>query len=493
MTSPAASVRLYPREIVPYWSEREPDRLAVIDGDNVYSYGELAAMVAARTALLRQGGVESGQQVALSLPNSIEFVAWLFAVLHAGAIAATLDPALKDAERNSLLDDGEIDFIILGAGTPEAPGEPWRLLAEDSIRKPVLLLGRSAPRVKSLRLTADYVLHRCSSGSTGKPKHVLYTEDNVADDYHHLGAVVPFSGSDIFLGVTPYFHAFGGLGMFSALAAGATLVAVGRFMPAEIIKTLLRWKPTVFFATPAMLEFLAKCHLNEGDSEEVRTLRVCICATGKLDSAVGEKFRRRYTVNPMVLYGSSETLSATIDTGGSHIEGCVGKAMPGVRVAIFGESGERLDAGRVGRVGIASPSCVKDYAYGDQRLAKIGDYLLTGDKGRLDNDGNLYLSGRDDVINIGGYKVDRFEVENLIASLFPVSFVHVCHYDRAGQPSLRAIVETEAAVTPQDIIAACKARLVAYKVPSRVDILASLPRDANGKVKLASLQEAGIL
>lgn len=485
---------LYPHELIPYWATVDGERQAVIGADYVITYAQLNGLVTDVAKILAAQGVTSGVQVALLLPNSIEFIVWLFAVIQLGGVAATLDPALKANEASEMIAAGEIDFAVISADKVLGSPDVWIQLCRHvtANTSTVELLRRATPVIKTVQLSHDHNLHRFSSGSTGKPKHVIHTAGNIADDYSHLCASINLNGQDVFLGVTPFFHAFGGLGLFAALSVGAAVIPVHRFMPADIIKIFTTLKPTVFFATPPMLELLSKCFVSEHDKSHIVSLEKCICATGKVTALMRKGFSDRFKVPVFVLYGSSEILSATIFVDDEFVDGCVGKPMPGVDIRIFDDKLIPARPGETGKVGVKSPACIDRYYYGDQLLVIADGYVLPGDKGFLDAQGYLHIKGRDDLINIGGYKVDRHEVEAVISSLFNPGFVLVREYSRAGQPSLSAIIESDdPELTPALVISACKDRLVAYKVPSRVDIVRNLPRDSNGKVRLASLDICG--
>ena len=474
-----------PARLLSHWASVEPSRRAVLDGETVVSYGDLYQQVTSLAAWLREHDVGPGRQLALVLPNSLAFILWFFAALETGAVIATLDPALKPDERERMLHGGGIDFVAL-AGSGEESGE-WSVLGVWAYSQPVVLSSRQAG-VSPDSLPAGALLHRFSSGSTGQPKHVLYSADNVREDYRHLCAVLPFGAGDVFLGVTPFFHAFGGLGLLAAFAVGAAIIPLQRFMPADVLRAMADHRPTVFFATPPMLEMLGKCHVSDQHATALLTLTTCICATGRLSGRARDLFQQRFGLEPRVLYGSSETLSATLTIDGDFIEGCVGRPMPGVEVALFDDNGARLEPGFPGRVGIRGRACIDSYAFDGPALNLVDGYLLPGDRGYLDEFDRLHILGRDDVINIGGYKVDRYEVEAVIRGLAPVDFVHVTEYVRAGQPALRAIVESaDPELSSAQVIDHCRARLAPYKVPGRVDMVSNLPRDANGKVKLADL------
>lgn len=478
-----------PREIIPSQAETRGSSIAVVDGGQSFSYQDLNQLVSVASEILAGCQVNPGSHIGLNLGNSVDFIVWMFAAIQSRCVVATIDPATQSEALQLLLQVGEVDFLVTQSGAGKLDLDKWKTLAEHTVQVESAVMGRRGSYAGTVELDSEIILHRFSSGSTGEPKHILYSAGNIAEDYGHLSEVVSFSTDDVFLGVTPFFHSFGALSMFSALSAGGTLVIVKRFIPAQIIRDIVRYQPTVFFATPPMLEFLSKCHVEDAHKSAIFSLRHCICATGKLSGSIRERFRERFKVDTAVLFGSTETQSATITRDSNFEEGCVGLPMPGVSIQIFNESMQPVEVGTQGRVGVRSPACAVGMYYSDTNLNQHDGFILTGDIGFLDDAGNLHLKGRDDVVNIGGYKVDRNEVENLIQDKFPVSFVFVTEYQRAGQASLRAIVETNEEISPDTIISFCRTKLVDYKVPSKVDIVRSLPRDSNGKVRMSDLMD----
>jgi acyl-coenzyme A synthetase/AMP-(fatty) acid ligase len=207
-----------------------------------------------------------------------------------------------------------------------------------------------------------------------------------------------------------------------------------------------------------------------------------------LSRSAYETFLGRFGVPVRIEYGSTETTCAALKLDDGFAEGAVGRCIPGVEVRIFDDHGRTVPPGAVGRVGIRSAAACTAYASANHVLERIDGHVFPGDKGRLDADGCLYVMGRDDVFNIGGYKVDRHEVEGVIRSGLPVRFVAVLPFMRAGQAALRAVIEADPAeVTAHAVAALCRERLSDYKVPARVDIFEALPRDANGKVLASAL------
>jgi acyl-CoA synthetase (AMP-forming)/AMP-acid ligase II len=465
-----------------------PDRTAMIVSGARVTFAELASRVAALASKLKTAGVGPGMQVALPWPNSPEYVVWYFAVLETGGVIVPLPADLRPAEAGERLAAGAILFLAApapaawpaGIGLGPAAGleaaEGGRLWRRE---------GTAPQREDDGVLTRQF-----SSGSTGRPKQMLKTEVNVAHDAWHFASTLGLGADDVFLGVAPFSHAYGALNFLAALESRGALVVLPRFLPGAVLQAARRNAPTVFLATPPMIRILGACALEPGDETAFGRLRYCICSTDRLDAAAHDAFLRRYGRPVRVQYGSTETLSATVDLDDGFEEGRVGRPFEGVDVGVYDDQGNPCPAGQRGRVGIRSPAASDRYVDDPESTARTfrDGRVFPGDEGWLDARGRLHILGRSDVINIGGYKVDALEVERAIRDALPVRAVIVAAGERNGLPVVRAIVEADPAeVTPLKVQDACRGRLSPYKVPALVDVLAALPRDGSGKVRRAPL------
>jgi long-chain acyl-CoA synthetase len=450
------------------------------------TYSELGARTAAVATILRAAGVGPDVAVGIALGNSVEFIVWLFGTLEAGGIAVPLDPRLSARETHGVLDAAGVGILAGRTDLDPAKTAGWTVSDEATVAG-TGVWHRPRPAINAPRPPSgsgeSFVLRHFSSGSTGRPKHILRTAGQVMADYRSYGLALDLGADDRFLGCPPFYHAFGSTGLFATLAHGGATYPLSRFLPAEVLAAARTFQPTLFLVTPPMVDMLGRCVLRAEDHAAFRSLRHCLCATAPLSRAAHDAFRDRFGVSVGIQYGSTEALCATLKLDGDFVEGAVGHGIPGVEVRIFDDDGRSLPPGAIGRVGIRSAGACTAYASADDVLERIDGHVFPGDKGRLDDDGCLHVMGRDDVYNIGGYKVDRCEVEAVIRSGFPVRFVAVLPYVRAGQPALRAVIEADCTdVTPPAVVALCRDKLSDYKVPARVDVVDALPRDANGKI-----------
>lgn len=290
--------------------------------------------------------------------------------------------------------------------------------------------------------------------------------------------------------MAPFCHVSGAVSLYTAFHLGGAITVLPRFLPSAALAAARRDRPTVFLATPPMIELLASCLLEDGDEVAFESLKLCSCTTGKLRQEDREGFQRRFRVPIRDRYGSAEAMGVAMDLEDGFEAGRMGWPYAGVDVAIFDEDGNRCPPGKAGNIGVRSAATSTSYVDNPEATARAfrNGYVFPGDRGYLDSEGRLYLVGREDIINIGGYKVDQLEVERVVRESLPVRDVYVLAAVRAGLPVVRAVIEADPAqVTRSMVVEACRARLSSYKVPALVEIHERLERDANGKVLRASL------
>lgn len=475
-----------PREILKHWAARSGGRIAIVtpEGGNL-TYAELYALSLEAQDAASAAGVRAGDRVALSLPNSADYVMWIFAIVQAGATAVPMDPRLPDAEREGLLDDARCAFRIAPA---EAPASGWRNVAEHG--SCVIQRREGAPPWPPGRL-GHPIFVQFSSGSTSRPKHMLRQEPELAKCYNNIFVTLRLDLGVRYLALCPFYHAYGAQGLWATLFAGGTVMPVSRFMPATVIESALSFAPTLLLTTPQMVNALGRCHLKPGQEAAFAAVRDAICGGAVLAEEDHRRFRERFGVSLKIQYGSTETLSVTLVRDGSYVLGRVGHPYPDVEIAIFDQDGARLGPHQIGKVGIRSGGCCEGYGSDvAEPLANHDGFVMPGDVGFLDARGELHLRGRDDVINIAGYKVAPAELETLIAGAFSIGYVRILPFDRGGVPALRAVIESQdPTISERAVIELCAQNLMAYKVPARVDIFERIPRNEGGKVTMAHIKQ----
>lgn len=482
-----------PRDLVRRGAERHPHRVAVITAEERLTYGQLADKTAAQAAALKKAGIGAGVQVGLMFPNSIAYLVWHFGILEAGGISASLPPTMTAAEARNMLDGGGFRYVA-APQDHDLPRELGMSPVPEAETAEGACLWRSPhpyPAIETTPWTTDGIMVRLfSSGSTGRPKHMLKTEANIFQHFWQSCDAFHLDQDECFLAVTPFSHAYSSINYNAAFYLGGSVTLVPRFLPASVLETARRDRPTIFTVTPPMIEVLGTCLLNEGDDTAFQDLKYCICGTVRMAQDVHDRFEKRFGVPVTFQYGSTESMTATVDLDEGYEEGRVGRPFSGVTIGIFGDDGEPMPACETGLIGISSPGASTEYVNDPESSARTfrNGYVFPGDTGFLDETGNLHVLGRSDIINIGGYKVDRLEVERVIRDSLTVRDVVVLEGERAGLPVIRAVVEADpATITPATVIAACREQLSPHKVPAMVDVREKLARDANGKILMRDL------
>jgi long-chain acyl-CoA synthetase len=475
--------------------ERHADRAAVIDGGRSHTYAWLLEATGRMARRLAAARVRRLDRVALVLPNGPEFVCAFFATAGLGAAAVPLNPALEEAEAAAVLASCGVSALISG---PAQRQRSAGALARAGLAAPVLEVsapdgdGGSHARAGlgcdgiGAR-AADPVLYLHSSGSTGRPKRVARTHENLPFEVERLTVALGLSPRDRVLGAAPFSHVNGLVrSMLASVLSGAALVTVGEFERHAVGRLIAGERVSVFVGVPAMFGALAETRWPE--AVDLSSLRLCLSASAPLPARVARRFRERYGAPLGQIYGTTETGTVTVSRQPIEAEppGSVGVPLPGVTVEVRGEDAALLPPGGVGHIAIGSPAAATGYdgGPGDGGSAFAGGFFVPGDLGWTDGDGRLYLAGRTSLfINRGGYKVDPWEVEELLEQHPKVREAAVIGVEAPlGDQHVKAVLVCSDPCEAREIIDFCRGRIAPFKIPSIVEFRSEIPRSATGKV-----------
>lgn len=468
-------------------AERHLDRTAIVQGDRRTTWRELAARVAALAARLEAAGLGPGDRVGLVMPNAPEFVVAFFALARAQAVAVPLNPALSP---------GEIAHALLRLG-PAAlvAGPDWceRLASRlPGLTRVEVPFGDGPPTDDAVdsdeAARAPFggdVLIQASSGSTGLAKWVCRSQANLVAEADGFGDAAGVGPSDVILGAPPLFHAHGlANAMLAAVRGGATLVLLER--PAaddapdppfalrcgEVLDVLEREGVTIFPGVPFMFDALAVT--GRRTKADLAKLRLAFSAGNFLPERTYQRFHSTFGVEVHQLYGCSEAGAVTLNLESPEKTGwySVGRPIPGMELEAPGTGSEvRIRSAALGRY-LEGETCDAD------------GWFETGDLGRLDEAGRLWITGRTKLfIDSGGQKVDPVEVEDTLVAHPDVREAAVVGVpDRRRGEEIRAFVVAEQAVEPKVLLAHCREHLAPFKVPRRIELREALPRSPLGKL-----------
>ena len=477
-----------------------PDRIAIRFEGRSITYGQLNRDANRLASSLRTAGIAAADRVALYLPNVPEFAVAYYAAQKLGAIPVTINAILKTEEVRYMLDDSGAGVVVTMdelkryvpddctalrlrvVVDPKAQAAGWVALTE--------LLERGVDAFESVQRRGDDVAALLySSGTTGFPKGVALTQHNI-----HSNIALPpqsrysdYRPGDRLAAFLPLFHVYGqNYIMNAAILAGATIVLFTRFVPDVVLRAIGEERITHFFAVPTIFINLLAMDLSGYD---LSSLRYEMSAAATMPEEISRRWTERFGRRVYEGYGLTECspFSCYNDVE-QHRFGSVGRAIEGFELKIFDESDHEVAAGVQGEIVIRGDGVMQGYWRRPQetRTALRGGWLHTGDVGRMDQDGYVYITDRvKDMINVSGFKVWPAEVEQYLYKIPGIQEVAVYGIAAAAQGekvAVAVVLRPGATLSADGIIAYCREHIAAYKVPARVDIVSELPKSASGKI-----------
>ncbi|MDP3494122.1 MAG: AMP-binding protein [Hyphomonadaceae bacterium] len=436
----------------------------ILPDGNQISYGALESAAARVAARLVADGVRPGDRVALQAEKSPEVIMVYLGVLMAGAVFVPLNAAYTRSEVDYFLGDAEPKIFIT---------DPPAFVRETEGHD---MLARAIPREAGDLASLIY-----TSGTTGRSKGAMLSHGNLAENALALHAAWGFTPRDVLLHALPVFHVHGlFVALHCALLSGAPIIWLPKFTDADVLAGLQR--STVMMGVPTFYtRLLANPAFN---ADAARNIRLFISGSAPLLPSTFAEFEQRTGQRILERYGMSEAVIITTNPlEGDRIAGSVGFPLPGVELRTDGEAGV---------IQIRGPSVFSAYWRMPEKTAAeftIDGFFITGDVGRVDPDGRVWISGRaKDLIISGGYNVYPKEVELVLDELPGITesaVIGLPHPDFGEAVAAICTGQGEEAA----IIAAARLQLAAYKAPKRVIFVPDLPRNAMGKVQKNLLRE----
>ncbi len=515
-------------------SAREfPGRDAVVCGSTRLSYAQVDAAASQVANGLIARGIRPGDRVALTCPNLPWFPIVYYGILKAGAVVVPLNVLLTEREITYHLADCGARAYFCFEGTPELPvgragaaaarlvpgcehfvlvtadpdstsPEPGvETLAEFVHRQPAAR--RSAPTAET-----DTAVVLYTSGTTGQAKGAELTHSNMVQNALLADRMFGTHPHDVHLIALPLFHSFGqSVQLNAGFANGATIVLLPRFGTEQALAVMQRERVTFFAGVPTMYHALIGCQTAERyDLAGIAAaLRIAVSGGAPLPAEVMRRFEERFGVPIFEGYGLSETSPiATFNRiGRPRRPGSVGLPAWGVAVRVLADDGAEAAPGEPGEIVIRGHNVMKGYLGRPAATAEAIDadgWFRTGDVGRLDENGYLYIVDRKkDMIIRGGFNVYPRELEEVLLTHPQVSLAAVVGvpHEVHGEEVKAIIVRTPgASVTEAELVTWCRQTMAAYKYPRIVEFRDSLPLTATGKIlkrelAVAAAPEPGIL
>ncbi|MEZ5166302.1 MAG: AMP-binding protein [Acidimicrobiales bacterium] len=480
------------------------DRTALVAAGDRVSYGRLRDEIDATRGVLAGLGLEPGDRVAILCATNLRFVRAWFGVIGAGFVAVPLNPQAPAPEIERELSAVGARAAIVGPAGVTAMADldraavptlqhvlvPTGVELDGSVDlDEAVEMSSGAPLVA--RDDDDLAVLLFTSGTAGSPKPAMLTHGNLAANIRQMQSrpdqvVRP---DDVSICVVPLFHVLGLNSILDlSLWAGATLVLVERFDPMSMLDLIEHEQVSVLAGPPTM--WAALVQTEAARPETFARIRIAISGAAAIPDRVVVEARDRLGLRIHEGYGLTEASpSVTVASGDDTPIGSIGRVIPGVEVRLVDEAGDDVYIGDPGEILVRGPNVFTGY-FGDtaatQRVLDADGWLHTGDIAVVDDDGWLFLVDRaKDLIIVSGFNVYPAEVERVLTAhpaVAEAGVVGVPHPYSGEAVKAFVVVEADAAVEEDDLIAWCAAELAHYKCPSKIDVVDEIPRGLGGKV-----------
>jgi acyl-CoA synthetase (AMP-forming)/AMP-acid ligase II/acyl carrier protein len=482
-TTPAALVRA--------WSRTAPDRVAILaPGMPALTYRELHRRVGRSAGALTKLGLPREARVGVALPQGPELAVTLLAVCSA-ATCAPLRPDSPPAQLAREAAQLGLDVVVTAADQADDLRDLGVPMVTD-LRGP---LPPARPGGDGSRPAGpkDIALLLRTSGTTGQAKRVPLTQANLGHAIRNIRRSLRLTADDRCLNVMPLWHVHGFVaGLLAPLAAGGSVVCPPAFS-ATAFPGWLSWSEATWYtAAPAVHQAVVEVLGQTGVPPH--RLRFVRSASSRLPSTVAARLEETFGVPAIEAYGMTEAthqIAASPLPPAVRKRGSVGIGA-GVDIAVRGARGERLPPGAEGEIIIRGGNVFGGYD-GDASSSSsfIDGWFRTGDRGRLDSDGHLYLTGRiKEMINRGGETIAPREIEDALLEhpdIVDAASFGIPHRRLGETVGAAVVVRAGVRLTEIGIRKFAGTRLSPSKVPSRVTFIQEIPRGATGKLRRAEL------
>ena len=472
-----------------------PQRPAIREAGLTVTYHELnnrANRIA--TGLIRMG-IKPGEHVGLCAPNSADWIAFYFGVLKTGAVAVTLSSLLSAEELALLVDHSKPRFIF----TTEARLRDLKQFTDSGTLEGAIcpgglmdlpqLISKGSDNFTAVdrgRRTTAAILY--TGGTTGVPKGVMLTHEGIDFSSSMIAYFERSTATDVCLCFMPFNHVFGQIHvMNSTIFSAGCLELLPSFDLDQIIGLTEKGRITKFYSVPTVyIRLLAIDDLKK----KLGKVRYCFSAGASMAMEIVKQWKERTGITISESYGQTEVMPVTYNHyyPERHVVGSVGHPVHSVEVQIRDMSGNKLPNGQDGEICVRGPNVMKGYLNNREatRAAFWGrDWLRTGDIGRFDAEGYLYIVDRlKELIITGGENVYPREVEE---ALYAYPDVQECAVvgvpDKEWGERVLAFVVPKAGKDPaaEEMKMFLKARLAPFKVPKEYVVKTAFPKSAAGK------------
>lgn len=461
-------------------------KTALICENEKLSYSDLYLEVSKIRNFLLELGVKSGDKVGILLKNSNSFIALFLAIGSIGAVPVPINIFFKSSEIDYVLKDSSAKFLFTSKDFKKNLSPNEDIIFIEKMHN--LLTKPNFNKFDTSNSLANIIY---TSGTSSNPKGVMLTYDNIFSNLNDCKIAFGVNNKDRFIVYLPMFHSFTlSVGVLLPLFLGASIVVIKSVFPfSNIIKQILLKRVSVFLGIPAIYLALSKAKL-PWYFKLFNNLKYFICGSAPLAKSTIEEFNKKF---PKALlcegYGLSECSPVvSVNTKKDYRVTSVGKPLPSIEVKIVDENLIELNKNEIGEIIIKGPNVMSGYLNKPEinDIVLCNGWLRTGDLGRVDNDGFLYIVDRlKDLIISKGINIYPREIEEVVLKFSGIKSCAVVGLkDESLDEEVVLFIEPEENIhiKKEEIFKFLKSKLANYKLPKHIFITKKLPTNATGKV-----------
>ncbi|MBY0403582.1 MAG: AMP-binding protein [Cyanobacteria bacterium] len=484
--------------------QTSPDKEYIIEEEHRWTYQQFFEKVVQFSSGLAREGIQPGDKVALMFMNQKEFLVSFFAVLHLGGVVVPVNIAMAPEDIIYVLKNSGCRLVLTTeALTPILASVDIPRIVANHTHDESMLSWESTLAMGTSRFAPSFQREpnllgvlMYTSGTTGKPKGVMLSEENLMENKNGFSAVLNFSNEEKALVALPLFHAFGLMISLYLTRLGGSLVLIPKFTPRKILHALTTEHVTILPLVPTMFNMLLEGALKIG-KEPFASLKYCISGGAGLPAELLKRIENALDVVVLEGYGLTETspvIAVNAPSRGS-IPKSVGKPLPNVQLRLMDDHGQVIpwqmgnESGE-GEIWVKGPNVMMGYYLlpdETQKVLNAEGWFQTGDLGKLDAEGNLFISGgrKKDLIIKAGENIAPVKIEEVLyqhPAVQEASVIGVID-DKVGEDILACVqLKSGESASESDIKKFCRGILPAFMVPSAVRFYEELPKNQTGKI-----------